>query len=1061
MKKIMLIALIALIPGTTIAGAGTFENSSVVGQVPDRVIITVRADASLSLDKSSGEPRVGVASLDALAVKFAVHNMEPLYGDMTAKLRKRMQDKSTANVLERVWAVDFPVEMGLDQVKAAYEALPEVEQVQLVDICKVSGGYLPNDPGINNQQWYLRNMTVGGSDIRAVGGWGESLGDSNIVICILDSGVDWHHPDLGGNHPDKVNGAIWTNWVEYYGTPGLDDDNNGKIDDIRGWDFVNVNPSQGWPDEDVTGQDNDPMDYESHGTNCAGMAAAITNNGTGIAGAAPGCKIMAVRCGYLPNGSNQGIVRMDWASAGMIYAAANGADIINCSWGNTDFMSIALTSAQNAGCLIVTSAGNNDNEIPDYFSTQPGVLSVAATGSNDAKTSFSSFGTWVELSAPGENIYTTAYVAATDQHTYNSVDGTSFSSPITCGAAALIWSANPTWSSTNVYNALLNSCDNIDAQNPGYIGKLGAGRINLQRALGDNIQKYPAEYPTIFDAINCASAGDTVKVESSALLNDPVTLHGRGIKFFGGYDTGYSTRDPESSPSVITGNVASSTLRFQGSVGTDTEVDGFRIEGGHGATVAGIPYFARYGGGILMRSQSPTLRNLDVTGNEVGDDNNLGCGGGIMMDTCSPILENVSIHGNTGVLGAGLFAFQSSPTLIDCDISDNIIITTNISNPPVGGGMHILDSDFTMIDCVVSGHLELQDGGGMYVSGYNTSSSLDMTGGAISGNSTTAKGAGLYMNGGNLYMKKVALNANLKSPAATFMNGGGIYATAASVTLDSLVVTGNEAHVGAGVNLTDCTDAVLTHSVLTGNTAQFWGGGLNYQGNSTGSITGNTFFENDATVSGGGGIYVSTSAPAITHNIVAFNTGGTSNANGMTLLSTPSLLSCNDTFGNAGADYSEGTDPTGTAGNISVDPLFCNTGTGNFNLTDESPCSAANSGGCGLIGALTSGCGVSSVRGEGDGSPTAFMVDQNFPNPFNPRTTIRFALPEAGRTRVAIFDVAGHHVKTLLDEDLPAQTHQAVWAGEDDNGRGVAAGVYFYMVTNGSNQSVGRMVLVK
>ena len=89
------------------------------------------------------------------------------------------------------------------------------------------------------------------------------------------------------------------------------------------------------------------------------------------------------------------------------------------------------------------------------------------------------------------------------------------------------------------------------------------------------------------------------------------------------------------------------------------------------------------------------------------------------------------------------------------------------------------------------------------------------------------------------------------------------------------------------------------------------------------------------------------------------------------------------------------------------------------------------------------------------------MVDQNFPNPFNPRTTIQFALPSSGRTRVSIFDVAGRHIKTLVDEDLPAQTHRVIWTGEDDNGRGVAAGIYFYMVTNGVDRSVGRMALVK
>ncbi len=1060
MKKILFPVLIALVLGTVTAQASVYENSSVVGQVPDRVLVTVIAGTTMSLDKASGTPRVGIASLDAVAAKFSVNNMEPLYGDMIVKLRERMQDKSSADALDRVWAIDFPAEMGLHQVKAAYEALPEVQEVRLVDICRMEDSYLPNDPGISGSQWYLRNMSLGGGDIRAVGGWNETLGDSNIIICILDSGVDWHHPDLGGTHPDKVTGAIWTNWTEYYGTPGLDDDGNGKVDDIRGWDFVNVSPSQAWPGEDALTPDNDPMDFGSHGTYCAGMAAGITNNGIGVAGAAPGCKIMAVRCGWTTN-EGQGVVRMDFASAGMIYAAVNGAKIINCSWGNTSGMISAVTAAQNAGALVVTSAGNDNDDNPDYMSTMSGVISVAATDGDDAKASFSDFGSWVDLAAPGVAIYTTAYVPDTDSHTYASVQGTSFSSPIACGAAALIWSAHPTWGWTIVHSVLVSSCDNIDAENPSYVGLLGGGRINLQRALGDNVQQYPAEYPTIFDAINSSSAGDTVKVEGTVALSNGVTLDGRGIKFFGGYDAGYVTRDVEVSPTVISGNLSISALRFSGDVGLDTEVDGFRITGGGGVIVGGIPYFARYGGGILLNGHSPTLRNLDVTGNTVGDGSNLGCGGGISMNGCSPLLENVSVSGNSGILGAGIFIYESSPTLVGCDISDNIIITTNLSNPPLGGGIEALDSDLTMTDCIVSGHLELQDGGGMYLGGFNTSSNLNMTGGEISGNTATTNGAGLYMNGGTLDMTGVAIDANVKTAAAPFMHGGGIFATAASVTLDSLLVTGNEAHIGAGIDLTDCTDAVVMHSVLTGNTAMFWGGGLNYQGNPTGSITNNTFFGNDATATGGAGIYVNLCSPDVSNNISAFNTGGATNGNGMAFLTAPSSINCNDVFGNAGADYTGIADPTGTNGNISVDPLFCNSGSGDFSLTSSSPCTAANSGGCGLIGALTDGSCLSPVEEGEIGVPMAFMVDQNFPNPFNPSTTIRFALPASGRTRVAIFDVAGRHIKTLVDEELPAQTHQVVWTGDDDGGRGVAAGVYFYMVTNGSDRSVGRMALVK
>ncbi|MDX2473868.1 MAG: S8 family serine peptidase [Candidatus Krumholzibacteria bacterium] len=1060
MKKILFPVLIALLLGAAAAGAQPYENSSVIGQVPDRVVITVMPGVKMALNKSAGTPQVGVAALDALAQRFSVHNMEAMYAGMTKNL-----DKASQSHFDRVWAVDFPAHLDIKDVKAAYESLPEVEEVRLVDICKMYDAYLPNDPDLSSE-WFLRNMTMGGGDVRAVGAWSESLGDSNVVICILDSGLDWHHPDLGGTHPDKVNGAVWTNWTEYYGSAGVDDDGNGKIDDIRGWDFVNLAASGGWPDEDVTTADNDPMDYGSHGTQCGGMAAAITNNGVGIAGVAPGCKIMGVRAGYMPNGLNQGVVRMDFVSAGMVYAANNGADVINCSWGSTSFLSFAVSSVQSAGVLLVTAAGNDDTDsdpgegVPSYLSTYPNVISVAATGPSDAKAGFSNYGSWVEISAPGTSIYTTTYDSSTDSHVYSSVQGTSFSSPITCGAAALIMSANPGMTANQVASALYASADNIDAVNPAYVGQLGAGRVNLLKALGDNVHRFPQEFPTLYDALNSSATGDTIAIPGSEMLTGPVTIPGKGLKVFGGYSADFMTRDAVANRSQISGPANNSALKFSGDVDNTTEVDGFLVTGGGGATFGGIPYSGEYGGGIMMNGTSPTLRNIEVTGNTVGDDSQLGAGGGVALNNSSAVLENVHIHDNTAVYGAGLFAFESTPTLIDCVIENNDSIFTNLTYSPVGGGIHALDSDLTLVDCTISGHLEQINGGGIYLAGTNAVSSLDMTGGAISGNSAKDNGGGLYITGGTLTVRRVLIDGNTKTATSSFMHGGGIYATAAVVLLDSLTCTNNQGMVGGAMNLVGNTSATVSNSVLTNNISQFWGGGLAYESNAAGTISGNTIAGNSATT-GGAGIYLAGSAPVISNNIAAFNTGGPTYANGMALLSAPASLSCNDVFGNDGADYSGQPDPTGSNGNISVDPVFCNAGTGSYGIATNSPCAVANSGSCGLIGALASGCGESAVPDENAGVPMAFRVDQNFPNPFNPKTTIQFALPSAGRTRVNIFDVAGRHVRTLLDDDLAANTHQVSWTGDDDSGRTVSAGVYFYMVTSGESRSVGRMALIK
>ena len=1061
MKRIALLALAALSLSAILsfgAAAQPYENASVVGQVPDRVVLLLKPGVAMTGDKAAGSSRVEVPALEALAERFQVKGMEQLYGGMTAKLA----DKSIRDEAERYVAVDFPAEMGLHRVQAAFAARPEVEKVMLVDICR-NYAYLPNDPGLSGSQWYVRNLNLSGGDTRAVGAWNETLGDSNVVVAVVDSGVDWNHPDLGGPHPDRVNGAIRTNWAEYYGNPGVDDDSNGKIDDIRGWDFVNV-PGQGYPDEDDATPDNDPMDYESHGTAIAGMVAGIGNNGIGVAGVAHGCKILPVRVGWLPDGESLGVVRMDFASQGMIYASGNGADAINCSWGSTSFLSFAVSTATSAGVAIFTAAGNDNtdsdpgNGVPSYLSTHPDVIAVAATNSSDGKASFSNYGTWVEVSAPGAGIYTTWYSYVTQTRGYSTVDGTSFASPIAAACYALIKSGTG-GNRTTCLGLLLNNCDDIDALNPAYAGLLGNGRVNLLKALGDNVHLYPDEFPTLYDALHSGAAGDTIKVANTAPLVGPVTIDERGLVIYGGYDASFTTRDPAGSPTVIDGSLSSTVMRFSSGTGSDTVVDGFKLVGGGGQDYSGIPYTARYGGGLIVKDASPVLRNLEITGCSVGLSSQLGCGGGIMLVNSDSYLENVWIHGNTGIYGAGVFVYDSNPTLIDCTIEDNVSRNDNLSYAPLGGGIHVLDSNLYLSGCVIDGHADLNNGGGVYAAGVGASTSLTMTGGSVSGNSALNNGGGIYLSGGQADLFGVTISDNTKLPASSLMNGGGIYANGTLFSADSLTCTGNQATFGGGLYLTSCSSASLSRSLVAGNTGSFLAGGLSYQNNAAGSLSANTFAGNAGTSFGAGGIQVTGTAPDMSNNLVAFNTGGTNYANGVAVVSVPPSFLCNDVFGNAGADYSGMTDPTGTGGNISADPLFCDAGGGDYRIGAGSPCAPANSGGCDLIGALGV-CAASPVPGDGE-TPLAFRLDKNFPNPFNPRTTIRFALPEAGRTRVVVFDVAGRQVKTLVDEDLSAQVHSVIWNGDDDRGRTVAAGVYFYMVTSGDDTSVGRMALVK
>jgi subtilisin family serine protease len=324
----------------------------------------------------------------------------------------------------------------------------------------------PNDEVyLTGIQWYFNT-------VQAQQAWDIAHGDSSVIIGIVDSGVDWDHPDLADNiwvNPGEdlngdgqITGIDWNN---------ADDDSNGYIDDFFGWDFAGL----GYPD-------NNPMDFGiGHGTHVAGIAAAVTNNAEGIAGMSWNCTIMAVKTSvdespYVPYGYE-----------GILYAADNGADVINCSWGGPGFSQFdreIIDSALARGAIVVTSAGNDPGTSPpdtcpaNYPSFYDPVIAVAATNQSDRAAGFTYYGSWVDVSAPGVGIYSTAW-----DDTYRFLQGTSFSSPLVAGVAALLRSVDPDMTVEEFEAKMWYTSDDIDHLNPGYEGWLGGGRVNAHKAL--------------------------------------------------------------------------------------------------------------------------------------------------------------------------------------------------------------------------------------------------------------------------------------------------------------------------------------------------------------------------------------------------------------------------------------------------------------------------------------------------------------------------------------------------------------------------------------------------
>lgn len=1040
MKFFCSLLIVGLLAG---AAAPALAGGGILGYAPDRLLLVLEPEAVDLLAADGVALKSGPTGLAHMAERFPIAGYEPLYPGIQAP------DKAGSPDLRLHWRVDFASTVDLDAAKRAYEALPEVYGVWKDAICSTNA--LPND--IHPNQWYLRNMNLGGTDVRWVGGWAEAQGDSNIVVAVLDTGVDWDHPDLGGPHPDHVNGAIYTNWTEYNGTPGVDDDGNGYIDDIRGWDFVN-SPGEGAPGEDDSVRDNDPADFDGHGTNCSGIIGAIAGNTTGIAGAAAGCKILPVRIGFRTS-SGDGIAYVSTMSTGMIYAAQNGADIINLSYGTSSFLSWAMQTCVQNGVLVFNSAGNDNSSTADYLGTHPDAVSVAATTDGDAKAGFSNYGTWVELSAPGVGMYTTNPAGG-----YESVQGTSFSCPLAAGAAALIWSAHPTWTRIQVRDLLLNTCDDIDAVNPGYEGLLGTGRANLLRALGDNFQEMGSEFEYFLDAFNESAPGDIIAVPASFPVAGPMVVPAKELQILGGYDDAFTGRDPVNTPTVITANASNTALQVSGGAGPELVIDGFRCTGGGGKFYNGIPLSGYFGGGVVLNSTSPTLRNLDVTGNATGSASQLGGGGGVLLYNSSAVLENVSIHGNTSIFGAGLFVSGGAPVLRGCSITDNVTFTGNGAQTPLGGGVYAVDTDLLLEDCTISGHGSVDRGGAVYAYVNAGSLALDLSGSTLTDNRAKSRGGALYQNGGAFTMLGGSVTGNANTPDATFMYGGGLCLENASADLDSLDVRDNTAQNGGGLYVSGSPSFSFAHSVVAGNDGLFLAGAMSLQNCTAADLTGLTVADNFAG-SAGGGLYLNNTPATIANTLVAFNRGNPAGANGIDATGSTPALSCCDVYGNDGNQFSF-TDPTGTNGNVSLDPVFCDLAAGDLTLTDNSPCLPGNSDGCGQIGALGQGCTGGTGVGDQPGAvPAAFAVEPNYPNPFNPSTTITFALPARSHVSVRIYDVAGRLVRTLVDDVLDAQVHEAVWSGEDDGGRRVSSGVYFYRVETDSDLFVSRMALLK
>lgn len=412
---------------------------------------------------------------DSEAITFSVNQINDVDINTVPFIKALQQDYVVSSLSRPFFLNNDPkllrtlmLEIGefdkIDQVIARLKQVPQLEYVEKVPLDRVY--YIPNDSLYNlyngpmNWNWHLEL-------IQAQQAWDITRGDPNIKVAVVDNAVWVNHPDLQSK--------IIAQRDVVYGT------NNANP------------PSSG-----------DPVEW-SHGTHVAGLIGATSNNQIGIASIGFNVSLIAVKAANntAPNSITGGYSGVQWA-------ANNGADVINMSWGGNQFSQTnqnMMNTVAAMGVVLVAAAGNDNVSTPHYPSAYNNVISVASIDYNDAKSDFSNYATSVDISSPGgicspgpSGVLSTVY-SQEDFGYYDAYIGTSMACPVVSGLVGLILSVNPDLSPAQVEQILESTSDDISAQNPNYTGMLGAGRINAFRAVSSTPFEPTAAFSTPVEVI--------------------------------------------------------------------------------------------------------------------------------------------------------------------------------------------------------------------------------------------------------------------------------------------------------------------------------------------------------------------------------------------------------------------------------------------------------------------------------------------------------------------------------------------------------------------------------
>jgi len=1100
----------------------------------DRFLICIKPDIVVSKVNTLGKtPVVGIAALDQLMSLREIKGMERYLPSASAS--DVVNGISLANIYQ------LKIDEGSQNLQQLISDFANNESVLYAEKqVKNKIAMLPNDPDIS-KQWYLDNARVK----EAWDLWDADStepGNRTIVLASVDTGVKYTHSDLSSSTwinqrevPAAIFDVVDTDADGYvdadevlaycqdwngdgnvdlqdalYDTSafmdGIDDDYFGSgaayhVDDLFGWDVAGVTGGED--------PDNDPLaSTEPHGTHVAGLLAATTNNGIGMASAIFNGSIMSVKCHY--DNDTQGYITGGYD--GILYAAKAGADIINCSWGsfnsyNTSDKAVIDQVSTKYGAIVVASAGNgNDDGSPNndvhYPSGYNNAISVTAVSPSD-KFSWATYGSTVDISAPGENMYSTVF-----RNAYSYYWGTSMAGPFVGSCIGLLKSRYPDKSREWLIETILSSADPIDHINPAFAGGLGSGRVNIYNALiqslyprlsfdsyaasivndnGDG-QLSPGEEARLrIDLFNAPGWANAVDVKGVLKSNSEFAIV---VDSTGGYDTinsgeiGINNFDryyialADDAPTGVFAFTleitANSATENPYSVTLDLNIEASMWQANFPLATAviksGNAIVDLDGDGskeIIFGAADSLLHAVQLDGSELD-------GFPVLLNhriEASPAVGDIDADGDLEVVigswDSNVYVVQHDGSADTLFSSASIILATStlydldgdgdleIISPTYAGDLVVLHHDGTPFrNFPVTLEGSMADGAS--VADINGDGNVEIIVGTWGNRLYVIDLDGNDLNGfplelaGRVSSAPVVGNIDGSSdgsPEVLFSEGTSFFRAYDQAGQELWAYNKSSMSIQADPAISDLDGDGDLEIIFGGLDRRL------YVLNHTGSLlpgwpvsAGGVIYGSPSTADLDGDGEAEVFAGSNDHFLHGLKLDGT-NIKGFPVENSdkvqgaPSLAFFD---GDSDIEIAFGTDDNLAVLDVSrkADLAgYWTTHRGNLHRT----------------GALSS-LPVSVVQGKA--LPEAYSLQANYPNPFNPSTRISFDLPEAAYVTLDILDIRGRVVETLVSDHLRADSYTVIWQGTRA-GKPVGAGIYLYRLSTPEGNLIRKMTLLK